>query len=75
MAEVKTLIPQKEFRTGFYIELECSMCQTKETLAADTKKELSDLLKDETESGTKWRNISSDIYGLQGWHCGCDYKD
>lgn len=76
MPEVKTLIPQKEFRAGFYIELECSICMiTKESVTADTKKELYDKLKEDTEQGNKWRNIDSDLFGLRGWHCGCNYKD
>jgi len=75
MAETKTLIPQKEFMCGYYIELECSICmESKEILAADSKKELFDKLKEKTEQGNKWRNINSDFYGILGLHCGCDYK-
>jgi hypothetical protein len=70
MAERKSQIKQSEFRKGYYIELNCSMCMTETSFGADTKTELSAQLK---ESG--WKNLCSDLYGSEGWWCGCDYKD
>lgn len=75
-------IPQKDFRKGVYIELECCMCSNWHHAyelsligkpvfySADTEKELSELLKEEG-----WKELHSDEYGLQGYWCGCDYMD
>jgi len=70
MAEKTSTIKQKEFRTGYYVEVNCQMCNHETTFGADTKKELSEQLKNE---GWKWLN--SDEYGQCGYWCGCDYKD
>lgn len=70
MPETKTIIKQTEFRVGFYIELNCSMCNNETTLGAETKKELSEQIKQEG-----WKMLNSDLYGQIGYWCGCDYKD
>ena len=68
--EKKSEIPQKEFEQGYFIELQCAFCRNETTVAASSKKELHDKVKD---SG--WKNIDSDKYQLIGHWCGCDYKD
>lgn len=70
MAEKKTNIKQKWFENGCFIELNCCICNREETLAAATKKELSVKIK---ENG--WSDLESDLYGVMGYYCGCDYKD
>jgi len=68
--EKKTVILQKEFTSGFFIELECFICMNKRTVAAASKKDLQVLIKDEG-----WQNLNSDKFGASGWHDGCDYKE
>ena len=70
MAEIKSTIKQKEFRKGYYIELNCPYCYREVMLGAETKKELSEEIKKE---GWKWLN--SDFYGQVGYWCGCSYRD
>jgi hypothetical protein len=55
---------------GYYIALECCMCRNEETIVGDTQ---DDTLKNMTDAG--WRDIDSDMYGVTGYYCGCDYKD
>jgi hypothetical protein len=69
-AEVKSKIDKKEFCEGFYINLECSMCQNEAIFAAETEEELSEILDNEG-----WVNLDSDEFGLTGYYCGCDYMD
>lgn len=68
--EKTTAIKPIEFTTGYFMELECSMCGREEILAARTKKDLSDLLKE-----NDWKILDSDRYGQVGYWCGCDYMD
>jgi hypothetical protein len=67
--EKSNSIQQKEFSTGFFINLECCFCNHQETVAAESKKTLSKTL---NEKG--WKLIDSDEYKLIGHHCGCDYR-
>lgn len=70
MAEKSTNIKQSDFKKGYFIELNCQFCMTELNLGNLTKK---DLLKDIKESG--WKYLCSDLYGQEGYWCGCDYKD
>ena len=69
MAEKKSTILQSEFRKGYHIEVNCQMCMIERTFGADTKKELSEQLKQDG-----WKNLSSDYYGQSGYWCGCEYS-
>ena len=55
---------------GFFLDVECCMCSSVHTFASSTKDEVMNLM---TDSG--WRDIDSDIYGVTGFYCGCDYMD
>lgn len=70
MAEKITIIREKEFSKGYFIEIECCMCRHEEKIGSATKKELREALKDKG-----WRNLDSDKYAVIGWWCGCDYID
>ena len=63
-------IKSDEFIKGWFIEMECCMCMESATIAARSKKELKEAL---DEAG--WKELTSDMYGLIGHHCGCDYRD
>ncbi len=70
MAEKKSKIKQSDFRKGYYIEVNCQFCGTETTFGTGTKNELSAQLENEG-----WKYLSSDMYGQEGYWCGCDYKD
>lgn len=71
MSEEKTKsVNPKEFREGFFIEMDCGMCQTEAVFAAPTKKELSQKIK---EAG--WKDLESEQYQMVCYWCGCDYVD
>lgn len=59
-----------EIAKGFYIQAECCMCGTKSLFVGETEKEA---LTSMTNEG--WRELESDLFGLVGNWCGCDYKD
>jgi hypothetical protein len=66
--EKKTIIPSKEFDQGFYMQLECCICNTIEFFGAETKDQLKDIVK-----AHGWRNLSSDKSDRVGYYCGCKY--
>lgn len=70
--ESKTNITRKTdvIEQGYYVKLECCMCTNEEMFAANS---LDDLEKDISES--EWVNLDSDVFGLTGHWCGCDYID
>ncbi len=66
-----TNIAQKEITAqGYFIEANCCMCNREQIFADYTKKDVLEKLKEEG-----WKNINSDMYGIMGYYCGCDYKD
>lgn len=68
---METLKPiVNRFEKGFYVQLECCMCQHTEIYAAKSESELQDILNE-----SEWRKLDSDLYGLVGDYCGCDYID
>lgn len=70
MPEKISKIKHRDFSIGFYIELNYPYCGTEVTLGGCTKKELSEVIKNEG-----WKYLSSDQYGQEGYWCGCEYKD
>jgi len=67
MEKIKS-IPTKDFRAGFFIEVECCMCGETAVFAEATKKWLRDKLKEEG-----WRELDSDENMVTGHYCGCNY--
>lgn len=70
MAEKSTNIKQSDFTKGYYITVNCQFCMAETTFGGSTKKELVQELKN-----GGWKYLSSDLYGQEGYWCGCDYKD
>jgi len=68
MAERSKSIPTKDFNQGFYMELECFMCGSEITIAADKKKWLSEAIQT-----AGWKILDSDEAQCRGYWCGCKY--
>jgi hypothetical protein len=65
--EKLTSINSDEFEKGYFIRLECCMCNDEQIFTSTNKKDLS---KQIDESG--WKMLDSDLYKMIGHHCGCD---
>jgi hypothetical protein len=66
--EKKTIIPTKEFDQGFYVEIECIICNTVQFFGAETRNKLKNIV---NQNG--WCNLNSDKYDCAGYYCGCKY--